>query len=135
MNSQVNRLKPTETGWPGRRFDIEDLEKCERRNGCWYFVTADGKTMIPATHIGADYTAHVSVYPATAHFKGWVAWRVNDARTGEVLLRGTEDFWHHVPRSFVRAARRAIRTVHRYGCATRVKPGDRGPWRGLGRAS
>ncbi|NIR28729.1 MAG: hypothetical protein GWN84_05315 [Gammaproteobacteria bacterium] len=135
MNEKVNRVPPTATGWPGRQFDLADVERAERRNGCWYFVTADGRTMIPATHIGAEYTAHVSVYPATAHFKGWVAWRLNDVRTGEVLIRGTEDFWSHVPRSFIRASRRALEAVRRRGCTVRVKPGDRGPWHALERAS
>lgn len=109
-----------------RYFNMTDLEKAERRNGCWYTIVDNGRSMIPATHLGADCTAHVYVHPASQYSKGWVAWRLNDPYTGEVILRGTEDF--HVPHDFVGAARRALKTIYNNGCTIRVRPGDRGPW-------
>lgn len=66
-----------------------------------------------------------------------------DAKQADTLARelaariesGERRFLLVGPPGAGKTTRRAIRTVHRYGCATRVKPGDRGPWRGLGRAS
>jgi len=115
----------TEAAAAVRRFGPEDLVRAEQRNGCWYFLTSDARTMIPATHIGADRAAHVSVHRPRANQPGWVAWRMHDRCTGEIFLSGKEIFWPHGPMSFGYAARRALRWVRGYGCTTRVRPGER----------
>lgn len=109
-----------------RIFGDVDVERQERRTGCFYFVCDDGAMMRPATHVGRKQAAHVSVLRATAATRGAVRWAIYDAVTGELVLRGAESFWSR--RTFWHAARRALRCVRGRGCDVRVRPGDRGPW-------
>lgn len=106
----------------GRTFSHADLEKCERENHSFYFLTDDCRMMVPATHVSDELAAHVFTYPCLGSYPGWVAWRVLDIRSGAVLVRGTENFYAHAPGSFARAARRALKAIQSRAHMMRVRP-------------
>ena len=106
-------------------FTAEDVERAERRYGVAYFVSKDGRSMIPATHVGLERLAVISHCPPLNGRRGWYSWKIRDDN-GELLLHSTESYWTSKDR--FRALRRAVEAVHKSGAATRIRPGDNGPW-------
>lgn len=100
---------------------VSDAVEMERRYGVAYFVSADQKTCLPATHVGAGRVAMIQLrqlwYPT-------VCWTISDAN-GKTLLRG-EEVAHHGNVGVIAAYKRAVRSIRGSGCGIRVRPGNRG---------